>query len=220
MQLAQFFNLHPENPQARLCRQAAELINKGAVAAIPTDSCYALVCHLDDKNAVERLRRLKGISDKHHLALLCKDLTDLGSYAKVNNVQYRLLKSMLPGPYTFILEASKEVPKRVSHPSKKSIGLRVPKHPVVQALLEYTEGALIATTLQLPDMLEPCRHGDEVRQLLEHDIDLILCDRQYCGALPTTVIDWTGESPIVVRVGAGPLTGALEPVQIEESESI
>ena len=218
--MAQFFNLHPENPQARLCRQAAELINKGAVAAIPTDSCYALVCHLDDKNAVERLRRLKGISDKHHLALLCKDLTDLGSYAKVNNVQYRLLKSMLPGPYTFILEASKEVPKRVSHPSKKSIGLRVPKHPVVQALLEYTEGALIATTLQLPDMLEPCRHGDEVRQLLEHDIDLILCDRQYCGALPTTVIDWTDESPIVVRVGAGPLTGALEPVQIEESESI
>lgn len=218
--MAQFFSVHPTTPQARLCKQAAELINGGAVAAIPTDSCYSLVCHLDDKPAVERLRRLKGISEKQHLALLCKDLSELGSYAKVNNVQYRLLKSVLPGPYTFILEATREVPKRVSHASKKSIGLRVPAHPVVQALLEHTDGPLIATTLQLAGMDEPCRSGWEVREALEHEVDLIICDGEYCGALPTTVIDWTGDDPLVVRIGAGPLTGALEPVEIQEQESL
>lgn len=218
--MAQYFRLHPDNPQARLCKQAAELINQGAIAAIPTDSCYSLVCHLDDKNAVERLRRLKGISEKQHLALLCRDLSDLGSYAKVNNVQYRLLKAVFPGPYTFILEATKEVPKRVSHPSKKSIGLRVPDHKVVQAILEHTHGALIATTLQLPDMDEPFRDGESVRQALEHELDLIVCDGNMCSLLPTTVIDWTAEEPIVVRVGAGPLTGPLEPVSIEVGEDI
>jgi tRNA threonylcarbamoyl adenosine modification protein (Sua5/YciO/YrdC/YwlC family) len=218
--LAQFFNIHPDNPQPRLCKQAAELINKGAIAAIPTDSCYALVCHLDDKHAVERLRKLKGISDKQHLALLCKDLTDLGSYAKVNNVQYRLLKSVLPGPYTFILEATKEVPKRVSHSSKKTIGLRVPNHPVVQGLLAFTDGALIATTLQLPSMDEPCRNGQQARDWLEHEVDLILCDGNECGSLPTTVIDWTEELPVVVRVGAGPLDGALQPVDVLERDAL
>jgi tRNA threonylcarbamoyl adenosine modification protein (Sua5/YciO/YrdC/YwlC family) len=218
--LAQFFRVHPDNPQARLCKQAADLINQGGIAAIPTDSCYSLVCHLDDKNAVEKLRRLKGISEKQHLALLCRDLSDLGSYAKVNNVQYRLLKAVFPGPYTFILEATKEVPKRVSHPSKKSIGLRVPDHKVVQAILEHTDGALIATTLQLPDMDEPFRDGESVRQALESELDLIVCDGNMCSLLPTTVIDWTGDDPIVVRVGAGPLTGPLEPVLIEEGEDI
>ena len=218
--MAQYFRVHPDNPQARLCKQAADLINQGGIAAIPTDSCYSLVCHLDDKNAVEKLRRLKGISEKQHLALLCRDLSDLGSYAKVNNVQYRLLKAVFPGPYTFILEATKEVPKRVSHPSKKSIGLRVPDHKVVQAILEHTQGALIATTLQLPDMDEPFRDGESVRQALEHELDLIVCDGNMCSLLPTTVIDWTAEDPIVVRVGAGPLTGPLEPVSIEEGEDI
>lgn len=218
--MAQYFRVHPDNPQARLCKQAADLINQGAIAAIPTDSCYSLVCHLDDKNAVEKLRRLKGISEKQHLALLCRDLSDLGSYAKVNNVQYRLLKAVFPGPYTFILEATKEVPKRVSHPSKKSIGLRVPDHKVVQAILEHTQGALIATTLQLPDMDEPFRDGESVRQALEHELDLIVCDGNMCSLLPTTVIDWTAEEPIVVRVGAGPLTGPLEPVSIEEDGNI
>jgi tRNA threonylcarbamoyl adenosine modification protein (Sua5/YciO/YrdC/YwlC family) len=216
----QLFNIHPQNPQSRLCRQAAELINSGAIAAIPTDSCYALVCHLDDKEAVGRLRRLKGISDKHHLALLCKDLTELGSYAKVSNAQYRLLRSVFPGPYTFILEASKGVPKRVSHPSKKSIGLRVPDHPVVQALLEYVEGALIATTLKLPNMEEPIRSAWEAQDALGTEIDLVVDDGEYCGAFPTTVIDWTGEEPKVVRLGAGHLTGPLEPVRIEEQEDL
>ncbi|HEX4879020.1 MAG TPA: L-threonylcarbamoyladenylate synthase [Limnobacter sp.] len=218
--MAQYFNVHPDNPQPRLCKQAADLINAGGIAAIPTDSCYALVCHLDDKNAVERLRRLKGISEKHHLALLCKDLSELGSYAKVNNVQYRLLKSVFPGPYTFILEATKEVPKRVSHPSKKSIGLRVPSHPVVQAILAHTPSALIASTLQLPGMVEPARSGWEAQEAVGNEVDLIVDDGQYCGAFPTTVIDWSAESPVVVRVGAGPLTGALEPVDIDEQESL
>lgn len=216
--LAQFFTVHPQNPQSRLCRQAALLIDAGAVAAIPTDSCYALVCHLDDKNAVERLRKLKGISDKQHLALLCKDLSDLGSYAKVSNVQYRLLKAVFPGPYTFIFEATKAVPKRVSHPSKKSIGLRVPIHPVVQSILAHTQGALIATTLQLPGMLEPCRSGWEAQEAVGNEVDLIVDDGQYCGTLLTTVIDWTGAEAVVVRIGAGPLTGALEPVNIQEQE--
>ncbi|MCQ8897205.1 L-threonylcarbamoyladenylate synthase [Limnobacter humi] len=218
--MAQFFNVHPDNPQPRTCKQAADLINGGAIAAIPTDSCYALVCQLDDKNAVERLRRLKGISEKQHLALLCKDLSDLGSYAKVNNVQYRLLKSIYPGPYTFILEATREVPKRVSHPSKKSIGLRVPNHAVVQALLEHTNGPLIATTAQLPGMDEPCRSGWEVEEAMGHDLDLIVDDGEYCGALPTTVIDWTSDEPVVVRLGAGPLTGPLEPIEIDEQEAL
>lgn len=218
--MAQFFRVHPDNPQARLCKQAADLINQGGIAAIPTDSCYSLVCHLDDKNAIERLRRLKGISDKQHLALLCRDLSDLGSYAKVNNVQYRLLKAVFPGPYTFILEATKEVPKRVSHPSKKSIGLRVPDHKVVQAILEHTQGALIATTLQLPGMGEPFQDGESVRDALEHELDLIVSDGNYCSLQPTTVIDWTGNDPLVVRIGAGPLTGALEPVDVQEDDEL
>ncbi|MDX1668144.1 MAG: L-threonylcarbamoyladenylate synthase, partial [Limnobacter sp.] len=197
-------------------KQAADLIDKGAVAAIPTDSCYSLVCHLDDKSAVDRLRRIKGLSDKHHLALLCRDLSDLGSYAKVNNVQYRLLKAVTPGPYTFILDATKEVPKRVSHPSKKSIGLRVPNHKVVQGVLEHMQGALIATSLQLPGMDEPLREGWAVREELEHQLDLILCDGVPCQFQPTTVIDWTGEDPVVVRMGAGPLTGPLEPMTVLE----
>lgn len=218
--MAQYFNLHPDNPQPRLLKQAAEMIDKGAIAAIPTDSCYSLVCHLDDKNAVDRMRRLKGISDKQHLALLCRDLSDLGSYAKVNNVQYRLLKAVTPGPYTFILDATKEVPKRVSHPSKKSIGLRVPDHRVVQGLLAHLDTALIATTLQLPDMDEPFRDGPSVRDALEKELDLILCDGNDCQIQPTTVIDWTGADPVVVRVGCGPLSGPLEPVVVEEEDNL
>lgn len=218
--MAQFFDLHPDNPQSRLCRQAAEIINQGGIAAIPTDSCYALVCHLDDKQAVERLRRIRGISEKQHLALLCKDLAHLGSYAKVNNIQYRLLKAVFPGPYTFILEATKEVPKRVSHPSKKSIGLRVPDHKVVQALLEHTDGPLIASSLQLGGMDEPCRTAEEAVERVDHLVDLIVGDGRECGAQPTTVIDWTGESPVVLRLGAGALTGPLEPVEIDETQEL
>ena len=171
--MAQFFQLHPDNPQTRLLRQAAQIIRLGGLAALPTDSCYSLVCALDHKNAVERLRRLKGISEKQHLALLCRDLSALGNYAIVSNIQYRLLKAVTPGPYTFILNATKEVPKRISHPSKKSIGLRVPNHLVVQGLLSELDEPLIASTLQLSHMDFPFQEAEVIRDTLEHELDLV-----------------------------------------------
>lgn len=218
--MAQFFELHPDNPQPRLIRQAAELLRQGAVVALPTDSCYALVCHLDDKSAVDRLRRIRQLDERQHLALLCRDLTHLSSYAKVDNAQYRLLKSVWPGPYTFILEASREVPRRVSHPSKKTIGIRVPDHAITQALLAELGEPLIATTLQLPDHDEPLTDPHQVRDALEHDVALVISAGGDCGLHPTTVIDWTGDSPVVLREGAGPLTGALEPLEVLLSDRI
>jgi len=147
--VAQYFEVHPENPQPRLLKQTVALLEKGSVVAVPTDSSYALVCHLDDKSAADTLRRIRGVDDKHHLTLLCRDLSELASYARVDNQQYRLLKSATPGPYTFILEASKEVPRRLSHPSRKTIGLRMPAHKVLQALMALHEKQLLATTLIL-----------------------------------------------------------------------
>ncbi len=217
--MAQFFELHPDNPQLRLVRQAVNILKQGGVVAMPTDSCYALVCHLDDKAAVERLRRIRGIDDRQHLALLCRDLTEIGSYAKVSNSQYRVLKTMLPGPYTFILEATREVPRRVSHPSKKSIGLRVPNHGLAQAVLGEMGQALIASTLQLPGQYEPMTDPELIRDELEHQVDLILSTGQPCGSAPTTVVDWTADDPVVIRVGAGPLTGPLEPFEINLEDS-
>ena len=145
--MAQYFELHPDNPQPRLLKQAVALLEKGHILAVPTDSSYALVCHLDDKAAADSLRRIRGVDDKHHLTLLCRDLSELASYARVDNAQYRLLKSATPGPYTFILEASKEVPRRLSHPSRKTIGLRLPEHKVLQALLELHSAPLLAIAI-------------------------------------------------------------------------
>lgn len=207
-----FVNIHPTHPQERLCQQAATRIMQGELAAVPSDSSYCLVCRLDDANAVARLRRLRGLSDKHHLTLLCNNLSRLGQLARVENNQYRVLKHVLPGPYTFILEATREVPKRVSHPSKKTIGLRVPAHTVLQAILAHTDGVLIASTAQCPSATEPCRSGWEVLDTLGHGIDLIVDDGEYCGSEPTTVIDWTQAEPQLMRQGAGPLTGVLQPV--------
>ena len=153
--MAQYFEIHPDNPQPRLLKQAAALLQKGGVLAIPTDSSYALVCQLDDRDAVERLRRIRGVNDKHHLTLLCRDLSELASYATVDNRQFRLMKLATPGPYTFILDATREVPRRVSHPSRKTIGLRVPGHKCTQLLLELLGAPLLATTLILPDETEP-----------------------------------------------------------------
>ncbi len=218
--MAQFFEIHPDNPQQRLCRQAAQILSSGGIVAMPTDSCYSLVCRLDDKSAVERLRKIRGLDDRQHLALLCRDLTHIANYAKVSNLQYRMLKSVLPGPYTFILEASKEVPRRVSHPSKKSIGIRLPDHPVVQALLAEMGEALIATSLQLPGDDAPLTDPDEVRERLQNQVDLVISTGEPCGVHPTTVIDWTGPDPVVLREGAGPLTGALEPLEISLSDRI
>ncbi|GHC94781.1 threonylcarbamoyl-AMP synthase [Pseudorhodoferax aquiterrae] len=206
--MAQYFELHPDNPQPRLLKQAVALLAKGEVIAVPTDSSYALVCHLDDKAAVDRMRRLRGVDDRHHLTLLCRDLSELANYARVDNKQYRLLKSATPGAYTFILEASKEVPRRVSHPSRKTIGLRVPEHKALQELLALHGAPLLATTLIPPGETEPLHEGAEIRERFEHQLAAVL-DAGACPSAPTTVIDLvpmgTGGEPEVVREGRGSL---------------
>ena len=200
--MSQFFQIHPDNPQLRLIKQAAHIIQSGGVVALPTDSCYALVCQLDDKGAVERLRRIRGIDEKHHLTLLCRDLSELGVYARVDNRQFRLLKAATPGAYTFILEATKEVPRRLSHPSRKTIGLRVPEHRIVQCLLEELGQPLLGTTLTMPGDEDSLTDADTIRERLEKLVDLIV-DGGVCAHGPTTVIDLTGDEPEVVRVGRG-----------------
>ena len=207
--MAQYFEVHPENPHIRLLKQAVSLLERGGIAAVPTDSSYALVCHLDDKAAADSLRRIRGVDDKHHLTLLCRDLSELASYARVDNKQFRLLKSATPGPYTFILEASKEVPRRLSHPSRKTIGLRVPEHKTLQALLELHGAPLLATTLILRGQTEPLNDAREIRDAMEHELAAVI-DAGACHQQPTTVIDLTamgdGGDPVVVRQGRGDLT--------------
>jgi len=200
--VAQYFEVHPDNPQVRLLRQAAQILHDGGVAAVPTDSSYALVCHLDDKAAAERLRRIRQVDDRHHLTLLCRDLSELASYARVDNRQYRLLRLATPGPFTFILEATKEVPRRLSHPSRRTIGLRLPDHRVLQQLLAELGQPLIATTLILPGDREPLNDPDEIRDRLEKQLQAIV-DAGACAAEPTTVIDLSGEEPVLVRRGRG-----------------
>ena len=200
--MSQFFQIHPENPQLRLIKQAAQIIHGGGIVALPTDSCYALVCHLDDKAAVERLRRIRGVDDKHHLTLLCRDLSEIAQYARVDNRQYRLLKAATPGPYTVILEATKEVPRRLSHPSRKTIGLRVPENRIAHALLEELGQPLLGTTLILQDDSEPLTDPDEVRDQLERQVELVI-DGGACSLEPTTVIDLTGDDPVLLRQGRG-----------------
>ncbi len=200
--MAQYFEVHPENPQPRLLKQAVSLLEKGGILAVPTDSSYALVCHLDDKTAVDTMRRIRGVDDKHHLTLLCRDLSVLASYAKVDNTQFRLLKAATPGPFTFILEASKEVPRRVSHPSRKTIGLRVPEHAALQALLALHNGALLATTLIAPGETEPMNDAQEIRKRFEHAIAAVI-DAGACPLEPTTVVDLTTGEPQIIRQGRG-----------------
>jgi tRNA threonylcarbamoyl adenosine modification protein (Sua5/YciO/YrdC/YwlC family) len=204
--MSQYFEVHPENPQLRLLKQAAQILHGGGIAAIPTDSSYALVCHLDDKAAAEGLRRLRGFSEKegerHHLTLLCRDLSELASYARVDNQQYRLLKLATPGPFTFILEATKEVPRRVSHPSRRTIGLRVPAHAVTQALLELLGQPLLATTLIAPGETEPMNEPDAIRNRFEKLVQAVV-DAGACPMQPTTVIDLTGDTPVLIRQGRG-----------------
>lgn len=200
--MSQFFQIHPENPQLRLIKQAAQIIHGGGIVALPTDSCYALVCHLDDKAAVDRLRRIRGVDEKHHLTLLCRDLSEIAQYARVDNRQYRMLKAATPGPYTFILEATKEVPRRLSHPSRKTIGLRVPENAIARALLEELGQPLLGTTLILPDDDQPLTNPDEVLDRLERQIELIV-DGGACSLEPTTVIDMTGPEPELIRQGRG-----------------
>jgi tRNA threonylcarbamoyl adenosine modification protein (Sua5/YciO/YrdC/YwlC family) len=200
--MSQFFQIHPVNPQPRLIKQAAQIIHAGGIVALPTDSCYALVCHLDDKGAVERLRRIRGIDDKHHLTLLCRDLSEIGVYARVDNRQFRLLKAATPGPYTFILEATREVPRRLSHPSRKTIGLRVPQNCIVETLLAELGQPLLGTTLILPGDTQTLTDADAIRERLEKHIELIV-DGGACSLEPTTVVDLTGDEPVLVRQGRG-----------------
>lgn len=200
--MSQYFEVHPENPQLRLLKQAVQILHAGGIAAIPTDSSYALVCHLDDKAAAESLRRLRGVDDKHHLTLLCRDLRELASYARVDNRQYRLLKLGTPGPFTFILEATKEVPRRVSHPSRRTIGLRVPDHAVTQALLELLGQPLLATTLIASGDTEPMNDPHAIRGRFQKQVQAIV-DAGACPMQPTTVIDLTGDAPALVRQGRG-----------------
>lgn len=202
--MSQFFEIHPDNPQLRLIRQANQIIDKGGIVAVPTDSCYALVCQLDDKSAVERLRRIRGIDDKHHLTLLCRDLSEIAEYARIDNRQYRLMKATTPGPYVFILEATREVPRRLSHPSRKTIGLRVPEHSIVHALLAEREKPLLGSTLILPGEEDPLNDAEMIREVLEKQIELVI-DGGACGLEPTTVVDLTGEEPVLVRRGRGDL---------------
>jgi tRNA threonylcarbamoyl adenosine modification protein (Sua5/YciO/YrdC/YwlC family) len=206
--MAQYFEVHPDNPHTRLLKQAVSLLERGGIAAVPTDSSYALVCHLDDKAAADSLRRIRGVDDKHHLTLLCRDLSELANYARVDNKQFRLLKAATPGPYTFILEASKEVPRRLSHPSRKTIGLRVPEHKTLQTLLELHGAPLLATTLILRGQTEPLNDARDIRDAMEHELAAVI-DAGACHQQPSTVIDLTpmgdGGEPVVVRRGRGDL---------------
>ena len=194
--------LHPDNPQTRLLQQAVQLLQAGEIVAVPTDSSYALVCHLDDKDAADRMRQLRGIDNKQHLAILCRDLSELSTYARVDNTQYRMLKLGTPGPFTFILEATKEVPRRLSHPQRKTIGLRVPEGKVLQMLLEQHGAPLLATTLIPPGGDEPLNDADDIEQAFHSGLAAIL-DAGACSALPTTVIDLSQGSPVVMRLGRG-----------------
>ena len=199
--MSQYFEVHPTHPQQRLLKQAAQILHSGGVAAIPTDSSYALVCHLDDKAAAEQLRRIRGVDDRHHLTLLCRDLSELASYARVDNKQYRLLKAATPGPFTFILEATKEVPRRVSHPSRRTIGLRVPDHPVTGALLDLLGQPLLATTLIAQGESEPMNDAELIRQRFEKVVQAI--DHGGWPHRAGTGVDLSGPAPVLVRLGRG-----------------
>jgi tRNA threonylcarbamoyl adenosine modification protein (Sua5/YciO/YrdC/YwlC family) len=197
-----YLEIHPVNPQERLIRQAVDIIRDGGVIAYPTDSSYALGCHLGDKNAMERLRRIRRVDDKHNLTLVCRDLSEIATYAKISNSDYRLLKSLTPGPYTFILTGTHEVPRRLMHPKRRSIGIRVVDHPIVRALLDELGQPLMSCTLILPGEELPVTEADDIRERLEKVVDLII-DGGHCGMEPTTVIDLTGDNPVLKRQGKG-----------------
>ncbi len=202
--MAQFFSLFPENPQPRLLRQAAEIIRDGGLVVFPTDSAYALAGQTGDANLIDRIRRIRGVDDRHHLTLMVRDLSEIAHYARVDNAQYRLLKAVTPGPYTFILEGTKELPRRVLHPKRKTIGIRCPSHPVVAALLGELNEPMLTSTLLLPGEDLPLTDAEEIRERLEKQVDLVI-EAGACGPEATTVIDLTGGAPELIRRGLGPL---------------
>lgn len=202
--MSQYFAIHPQNPQPRLIRRAADIIRDGGIVVYPTDSCYALGCHIGDKSAMERIRAIRGIDARHHLTLVCRDLSELATYARVDNRQFRLLKAITPGSYVFILEATRELPKRLQHPKRRTIGLRIPDHPVVDALLAELGEPILSSTLLLPGDELPHTDAAEIRERLERQVDLVL-DGGSCGIEPSTVVDLTASEPVLVRAGKGPL---------------
>ncbi|MEY3006253.1 MAG: hypothetical protein RI942_595 [Pseudomonadota bacterium] len=200
--MSQFFQIHPDNPQARLIKQAADIVRKGGIIVYPTDSAYAIGCHIGDKKALERIRRIRQLDDKHNFTLVCRDLSELATFARVDNTQYRLLKACTPGPYTFILKATAEVPRRLLHQKRKTIGLRVPENPTAQALLAELNEPLMSVTLIMPGDADPLIDPYDIRTLLEHDVDLVI-DGGYCGLEMTTVVDLADDEPVLVRQGKG-----------------
>lgn len=202
--MAQYFSLHPESPQPRLIHQAAQIVRGGGLIALPTDSAYALAGLTGDASVLERIRRLRDVDERHHFTLMCRDLSEIATYARVDNSQYRLLKATTPGPYTFILEGTKELPRRVLHPKRKTIGLRVPEHPVVSALLGDLNEPLLTSTLLLPGDALPLTDPEEIRDQLGKQLDLVI-EAGFCGAEATTVIDLTSGVPNLVRAGRGDL---------------
>ena len=206
--MAQYFAVHPTHPQKRLIRQAADIVRRGGLIAYPTDSCYALGCDRTNAAGAERLRRVRGIDERHHLTLMCRDLSEIARYAMLGDAQFKLLKSVTPGSYTFILRARREVPRRLT--KKKTIGVRVPGHPVAHALLAELDGPMLSATLLLPGQTTPLSEGDQIRSRLEKQLDLVI-DAGACGSEPSTVIDLTEEIPRVLRQGKG----SLEPFAVE-----
>ena len=204
--MSQFFQIHPLNPQIRLIRQAVEIIRNDGLVVYPTDSSYALGCHVGDKRGMERIRRIRNLDNRHNFTLMCRDLSEISTYAKVDNSSYRLLKSLTPGAYTFILKATHEVPRRLQNPKRKTIGIRVPDHPVAQALLDELGEPLMSSTLILPGKDMPETDANDIRELLERDVDLVI-DGDFCGVEPTTVVDLVDGIPEVIRQGCGSVEG-------------
>ncbi|MEJ2417050.1 MAG: L-threonylcarbamoyladenylate synthase [Exilibacterium sp.] len=200
--MAQFFQIHPENPQTRLIEQAADILKRGGLIAYPTDSAYALGCHIGDKMALDRIRAIRQLDRHHNFTLMCRDLSELATYAKVNNQVFRMLKSHTPGPYTFILEASSEVPRRLKHPKRKTIGMRVPDNAIALALMEALGEPLMSSTLMLPGDQYPLTDPYDIRTSLEHQLELVI-DGGFCGLEPSTVIDFTDDTPRLLRQGCG-----------------
>ncbi|HEX9140246.1 MAG TPA: L-threonylcarbamoyladenylate synthase [Steroidobacteraceae bacterium] len=207
--MSQYFQLHPHNPQLRLIRQAVQILRDGGLIAYPTDSCYAFGCHIGDKDALERLRRLRGADRHHHFTLVCRDLSEIGRYARIDTWQFRLLKSATPGPFTFLLPATRETPRRLQHPRRRTIGIRVPDHPVPQLLLAELGEPLMSSTLLLPGEALPLTDGATIRERLEHQLDAVL-DGGHCGIEPTTVIDLAVSPPQLLRQGRGRLPGLFD----------
>ncbi|MEZ7951538.1 MAG: L-threonylcarbamoyladenylate synthase [Halioglobus sp.] len=203
--MSQFYQIHPENPQARLIRNAVDIIHNGGVVVYPTDSGYALGCHIGDKTALDRIRRIRKLDDKHNFTLVCRDLSEIATYAKVNNTSYRLLRHTTPGAYTFILQATSEVPRRLMHPKRKTVGLRVPDNAIAAALLADLGEPLMSVTLIMPGDEFPLTDPYDIRETLEHEVDLVI-DGGYCGMEPTTVVDLADDRPVILRAGKGDVT--------------